>query len=141
MNSSAGLPVSDLVWGRVGRGRIWRESGRQLGPTPTLLLSSKPSPTRSAMGGGGIKPAAGAQAPPSVFKEGEVAQTPLLPASTFVLSHSHSFPLEKSHTLEIHPLLSAKGWRTRTGEGGWQRRGKGLCLRSVVGGHALVLAS
>lgn len=104
------------------------EGKRQLGPTPTLLLSSKPSST--LWGVGALSQQQGSRPPSSLFKEGEVTQTPL-PTSLYLLwsvSLMNSPWRRVTHWKFIHFCPENAGG----GESG-QRRGKSLYLLGVVG--------
>ena len=108
MYHRVGLPAPGLVWGGEGE--------RQLDPSPTLPLSSKPSGTGFAKKGGGGGGKGGGGGPPAGggggggFKEGEVDRA---------ASPAHIHP-----PLEVQQLLLGKCWRTWK----WAERGTGLYL-------------
>ena len=101
---------------------------------PSPLFSSPPNPPPLAQlwGVGVLSQQPGPRPPQVCLRRGRWPQPLFCRHLPSVLSHSHSFPLEKGHTLEIHPLLSGKGWRTSGG--GVAEEGEGSVLAQCRGG-------
>lgn len=97
---------------------------------PPLFSAPNPPPLAQLRGVGALSQQRGAQAPSSLFKEEEAAQTPLLPASTFCPQSLSLIPFDKGpHSGNS----STVAWKRLENKKREQRRGKGLSLRSLWG--------
>lgn len=122
-------PCQTWCGGRVGRGRIWGEGERQLGPTPLFSVLPNPPPLGSALVGEGTKPAVGAQPPPGCLRRGGWLKHPYPPAFTYCGQLPSLIPFRKgSHG----GSSSTAAWR-RLAEEKVGREGERVCAWEVVG--------
>lgn len=122
-------PRQTWCGGRVGRGRMWGEGERQLGPTPLFLGLPNPPPLGSALVGEGTKPAVGAQPPPGCLRRRGWHKHLYPPAFTYCGQLPSLIPFGKgSHG----GSSSTAAWK-RLVEEKVGREGERVCAWEVVG--------